>query len=118
MSGAQAPAAAAWPLDLAFSASARSLAISFDDGARFDIPFELLRVESPSAEVQGHSAAARQLVRGKEQVGVTGAEPVGRYAVRITFDDGHSSGLYTWDWLYRLGRDRDALLADYRARLG
>lgn len=107
----------AWPHDLAFSASQRTLTVSFDDGARFDIPYELLRVESPSAEVQGHSAAAKQLVRGKEQVGVTGAEPVGRYAVRITFDDGHASGIFTWDWLYRLGRDRDALLADYRARL-
>ena len=120
MSGVETPAAApaaAWPLDLAFSASARSLAIRFDDGAAFDIPYELLRVESPSAEVQGHSAAARQLVRGKELVGVSGAEPVGRYAVRILFDDGHASGIFTWDWLYRLGRDRDALLTDYRARL-
>lgn len=121
MSTTAAPAAAgagtAWPVDLAFSASARSLAIRFDDGAAFDIPYELLRIESPSAEVQGHSAAAKQLVRGKAHVGVTGAEPVGRYAVRITFDDGHSSGIYTWDWLYRLGRDRDALLADYRTRL-
>lgn len=117
MSATAAPGSPAWPTDLAFSAAARSLSIQFDDGARFEIPYELLRVESPSAEVQGHSAAAKQLVRGKEQVGVTGAEPVGRYAVRIIFDDGHSSGIYTWDWLYRLGRDCDALLAAYRARL-
>ena len=107
--------AAAWPVDLAFSASTSTLTIAFDDGATFDIPYELLRVESPSAEVQGHSAAQKRIVRGKADVRVTRAEPVGRYAVRLVFDDGHDSGIYTWDWLHRLGRDRDALMAAHRA---
>lgn len=105
-----------WPVSLEFRAGARQLAIAFDDGAAYEIPFELLRIESPSAEVQGHSAAHKQIVRGKERVLVTAAEPVGRYAVRLIFDDGHNSGLYTWDWLARLGRDRDTLMAEHRAR--
>jgi DUF971 family protein len=107
-----------WPVELEFRDAARLLAIRFDDGRAFDIPFELLRVESPSAEVQGHSAAQRKVVRGKENVRVTAAEPIGRYAVRLIFDDGHDSGLFTWDWLHRLGRDRDALMAEHRARGG
>ncbi|MCU0881699.1 MAG: gamma-butyrobetaine hydroxylase-like domain-containing protein [Hyphomonadaceae bacterium] len=92
-----------WPLELVFQRSARVLDVTFDDGARFAIPFELLRVESPSAEVQGHSAAQKITLTGKERVGVLRTEPVGRYAVRIIFDDGHNSGLYTWPWIYRLG---------------
>jgi DUF971 family protein len=106
-----------WPTDLAFDRSARALTVSFDDGVPLSIPFELLRIESPSAEVQGHSAAQKKLVRGKQDVGVVAAEPVGRYAVRIVFDDGHDSGLFTWDWLRRLGEEQDALLAAYRSRL-
>lgn len=93
------------------------LAVNFDDGASFEISFELLRIESPSAEVQGHSAAQKQLIRGKEGVSILRAEPIGRYAVRLVFDDGHNSGLYTWDWLYRLGRDQEMLMRDYRALL-
>jgi DUF971 family protein len=104
----------AWPLKLTVKRDARVLTVAFDDGATFDISFELLRVESPSAEVQGHSAAQKQIVRGKSDVIILRAEPVGRYAVRLIFDDGHNSGLYTWDLLYRLGRDHDALMADYR----
>lgn len=106
-----------WPVELIFKRGDRQLDVSFDDGARFEIPYELLRVESPSAEVQGHSAGQKQIVRGKADVGVTRTEPVGRYGVRIMFDDGHGSGLFTWGWLYRLGRDRDTLLAAYRAQL-
>jgi DUF971 family protein len=104
-----------WPLDIAVRKSARVLTIKFDDGAGFNIPFELLRVESPSAQVQGHSAAEKKLVKGKENVSIIRVEPVGRYAVKLVFDDGHDSGLYTWDWLYRLGRDQNALMSAYRA---
>ena len=79
------------------------MAAAFDDGKRYSIPFETLRVESPSAEVQGHGPGEKRLVTGKENVLVTDAEPVGRYAVRLVFDDGHDSGLFTWDYLYALG---------------
>lgn len=92
-----------WPEELRFSGSDKALHIAFDDGARMSIPFETLRVESPSAEVQGHGPGEKRIVTGKENVQVTGAEPVGRYAVRLVFDDGHDSGLFTWDYLYALG---------------
>ncbi|HWA22674.1 MAG TPA: gamma-butyrobetaine hydroxylase-like domain-containing protein [Caulobacterales bacterium] len=102
-----------WPSDLTFNRAAKSLHIAFDDGAVFDIPFELLRVFSPSAEVRGHRESERKLVEGKTDVGVTRAEPVGRYAVRIVFDDGHDSGLYSWALLYELGRDREKKTNEY-----
>lgn len=92
-----------WPTELTFQRGARALAIAFDDGARFEIPFELLRVESPSAEVQGHGGR-KIVVTGKANVGVNDALPVGRYAVRLVFDDGHETGIYSWDYLYELGR--------------
>jgi DUF971 family protein len=95
-----------WPTDLSFDRAGKLLRIGFDDEARFEIPFELLRVESPSAENKGHGGASKPPpVTGKANVGVVRAEPVGRYAVRIVFDDGHDSGLYTWDLLYELGRE-------------
>jgi DUF971 family protein len=106
-----------WPTSLDFHAGERLLRARFDDGCVFDIAYELLRVESPSAQVQGHGPGQKQAVAGKETVGIVRADPVGRYAVRLVFDDGHDTGLYTWDWLYRLGRDRDALLAAHRARV-
>jgi DUF971 family protein len=94
-----------WPTDLVFHRASHSLRIAFDDGAKFEIPYELLRVESPSAENKGHGGAtAPPPVTGKANVGVARAEPVGRYAVRIVFDDGHDTGLYSWDLLYDLGR--------------
>lgn len=105
---------AAWPLDLVFDRTKKNLHIAFEDGAMFDIPFELLRVESPSAEVQGHAPSQKVVVAGKADVGITKAEPVGRYAVRIFFDDGHNSGLFTWAYLRRLGAEKDALLKAYR----
>jgi DUF971 family protein len=108
-------AAAIWPSELVLKRREKLLDITFDTGTAFQIPFELLRIESPSAQVQGHSAAQKTLVLGKANVMVIRAEPVGRYAVRLVFDDGHDSGIYTWDWLYRLGRDQDALMAAYRA---
>jgi DUF971 family protein len=93
-----------WPVELAFRRDARQLHIVFDDGATADIPFETLRVESPSAEVQGHGPGEKRVVRGKEGVGVREAHPVGRYAVRIVFDDGHDTGIYSWDYLRKLAR--------------
>jgi DUF971 family protein len=108
----------AWPHELVVKRGARLLVVSFDDGARFDIAHELLRVESPSAQVQGHSASQKNIVVGKSNVAIVGMEPVGRYGVRIVFDDGHDSGLFTWDWLYRLGRDQEALMAAYRGAVG
>lgn len=106
----------AWPTELVVKRADKVLIASFDDGARFEIACELLRIESPSAQVQGHSASQKQLVTGKADVGIVRMEPVGRYGVRIVFDDGHDSGLFTWDWLYRLGRDQDALMTAYRAQ--
>ncbi len=106
--------AKAWPSDLAFDRESQCLRIAFDDGAAFAIPFELLRVESPSAEVQGHGGR-KVIVRDKAQVGVTDALPVGRYAVRIVFDDGHETGIYSWAYLRKLGEEQDILLAAYRA---
>ena len=92
-----------WPTSLTFSRSAKALEVAFDDGAAFAIPFETLRVESPSAEVQGPGPGEKKTITGKQDVLVTAAEPVGRYAVRLTFDDGHDSGIFTWDYLYALG---------------
>lgn len=109
-------AIAPWPIDLAFDQAQRVLHIRFDDGAAFAIPFELLRVESPSAEVQGHGGR-KTLVRDKADVNVTQALPVGRYAVRIVFDDGHETGLYSWAYLRRLGEEQESLMAAYRAAL-
>jgi DUF971 family protein len=109
-----------WPKDLSFEREARVLKISFDDGAAFEIPFELLRVESPSAEARGHGAAGdpdRPLILGKGLVNVVEAKPVGRYGVRIVFDDGHDTGLYSWDFLYELGRDAAVRFEHYRARV-
>ena len=106
-----------WPTKLAFKRGTKTLDIAFEGGEAFAIPFELLRVESPSAEVQGHHASQKQLVRGKENVLITEAEPVGRYAVRLIFDDGHSSGIFSWDYLYELGENADEMLAAYRAQL-
>jgi DUF971 family protein len=102
--------------DLEFMQTSRALRVTFADGARFDIPYELLRVETPSAEVRGHGGTS-MLVLGKENVGVTAANPVGRYAVRIVFNDGHATGLYPWALLRRFGEEKDALLAAYRARV-
>lgn len=95
----------AWPLDIAYDAAAKILKVSFDDGKVFDLPAEYLRVESPSAEVQGHHPLERQFVPGCKHVGITAIEPVGNYAVRLTFDDRHDTGLYSWALLHELGRE-------------
>ncbi|MGF1455868.1 MAG: gamma-butyrobetaine hydroxylase-like domain-containing protein [Alphaproteobacteria bacterium] len=113
----RAASAAPWPVALRYSRGRRVLSVTFDNETAFEIPAELLRVESPSAEVQGHGPGERQLVTGKTGVTITAIEPVGLYAVRLCFDDGHDTGFYTWETLHRLGRDRDALIAAYEARL-
>ena len=105
------------PTRLRFSSDARRLAMDLDGGETLEVPYELLRVESPSAEVQGHGGDRKALVAGKRAVQVTAAEPVGNYAVRLIFDDGHDTGLFTWDYLARLSREQEALLAAYEARL-
>lgn len=106
-----------WPTDLVFDREARALMIAFDDGETFEIPFELLRVESPSAENKGHGGNVPPPVTGKANVNVVKADAVGRYAVRISFDDGHDTGLYSWDLLYDLGREKEEKLRVYRETL-
>ena len=81
--------------------------MAFDDGARFSLPAEYLRVESPSAEVQGHGPGQRQVVAGRRHVGIIGIEPVGNYAVRLLFDDLHDTGIYSWEYLHEIGRERE-----------
>ncbi|PZP27781.1 MAG: hypothetical protein DI603_20875 [Roseateles depolymerans] len=105
------------PTEITVHQQSRALEIAFDDGARFRIPFELMRVYSPSAEVMGHGPGQEVLQTGKRDVLVTDLEPVGYYAVKPVFSDGHDSGLFAWDYLYRLGRDQAELWADYEARL-
>ena len=106
-----------WPLELRYRRETRTLEVDFDDGRTVALPAELLRVESPSAEVRGHGASQKQIVPGKRGVGVSRIEPVGNYAARIVFDDGHDTGLYSWDLLYDLGRDKDEKLRIYRDTL-
>lgn len=110
-------AAAPWPTELRYVKEARRLEIDFDDGVTLAVPAELLRVESPSAEVRGHGASQRQIVPGKKGVAIQRIEPVGNYAARIVFDDGHDSGLYTWRYLRELGETQDALMAAYEKAL-
>ena len=101
------------PTEIRIRKKSRVLAISFDDGASFELPFEYLRVSSPSAEVRGHGPGQEVLQTGKENVEISGLAPMGHYALRIIFDDGHDTGLYTWDNLHRLGREYDVLWAAY-----
>lgn len=91
------------PIEIRYEKASRVLTVSFDDGAVFALPAEYLRVESPSAEVQGHGPSQKQTVSGKRQVGITAIEPVGQYAVRLVFDDGHDSGIYSWEYLHEAG---------------
>lgn len=106
-----------WPRELRLSRDRRTLAIAFEDGSAFDLPAEYLRVFSPSAEVQGHSPAERKLVSGKREVAIAGIEPVGNYAVKLLFDDGHSTGIYGWGYLHKLGADMAENWAGYLAEL-
>jgi DUF971 family protein len=104
------------PLDLRLRTLSRVLEIRFEDGAEYALPFEYLRVFSPSAELRGHGAGEPLLVTGKEAVGIVEVEPAGNYAVKLRFDDGHDTGLYTWPFLYELGRDHDKNWARYLER--
>ncbi len=101
------------PSEIRVRRASRSIEVDFEDGSRFSLPAELLRVLSPSAEVQGHSPAERKVVAGKRNVGLTSVEPIGHYAVRILFDDGHNTGIYTWDYLYELGQEQEQRWATY-----
>ena len=106
-----------WPVEIRLDTAARALEIDYDDGASFTLAAELLRVESPSAEVQGHGPSQKVLIAGRRYVGIMELEPVGNYAVRIKFDDLHSTGIFSWDYLYDLGRRQDELWAAYLAAL-
>lgn len=110
-------AGAPTPESLTVHEKSRVLEVVFSDGAAFRIPFELMRVYSPSAEVQGHGPGQEVLQTGKREVAIVAMEPVGNYAVKPLFSDGHESGLYTWDYLYQLGATQDQLWADYLNRL-
>lgn len=106
-----------WPTELRLAKDRRSLHVTFDDGARFALPAELLRVESPSAEVQGHHPSQKTIVAGKAAVEILKVEPVGHYAVKLTFDDMHDTGLYAWDYLRELGERGTEKMAAYEAAL-
>lgn len=101
------------PTEIRLDRAERVLHVSFDDGTRYALPAEYLRVESPSAEVQGHTPSQKQLVAGRRHVGIIGIEPVGHYAVRLVFDDLHDSGIFSWDYLRELGREHDLKWAAY-----
>jgi DUF971 family protein len=105
------------PQSITVHSQSKVLEVSFSDGAEFRIPFELMRVYSPSAEVAGHGPGQEVLQTGKRDVELAGLEPVGNYAVQPAFSDGHDTGIFSWDYLYFLGSQQDQLWADYTARL-
>ena len=104
---------APWPSELRLSKDKRTLTVAFEGGERFALPAEYLRVKSPSAEVQGHSPDERKTVAGKKDVGILEVHPVGNYAVRLVFDDMHSTGIYSWDYFTELGRNQPQYWQDY-----
>ena len=106
-----------WPLELRLDKDKKTLTVAFDTGDNFALAAEYLRVESPSAEVQGHGAATKQIVPGKHAVRIEAIEPVGNYAVRLRFDDGHDTGLFSWDYLHELGSQHRQKWAAYLAAL-
>lgn len=105
------------PTDIRLHQLSRLLEVHFDDGATFRLPCEYLRVYSPSAEVRGHGPGQEVLQTGKEQVNIVGIAPVGQYAVKLSFSDGHDTGLYSWDYLYELGTNQQTLWQQYLDRL-
>lgn len=102
-----------WPKEIRYVSEDKHLEVGFDNGVRFSYPAELLRVESPSAEVQGHSASEKKIVAGRRHVGIMEIEPVGNYAIRIKFDDLHDTGLFSWQYLYQLGENQDEVWQAY-----
>jgi len=105
--------AAPWPVEIRLKTADKRLEVDFDDGRSFSYPAEFLRVESPSAEVQGHGPSQKTIVAGRRHVGIMEVEPVGNYAIRIRFDDLHDTGLYSWPYLHHLGEHQDALWQAY-----
>lgn len=105
-----------WPTEIRLGANGLELKLQFDNGEAVAMSAELLRVESPSAEVKGHGPGQEVLVLGKQNVRIQRIEPVGTYAVRLVFDDGHSTGIFTWAYLLKLGRGKNELLATYRSK--
>jgi DUF971 family protein len=105
------------PTEIRLNRAEHVLHVAFDDGARFALPAEYLRVESPSAEVQGHGPGQKTVVAGRRHVGIIAIEPVGNYAVRLTFDDLHDTGIFSWDYLYELGQQQELRWAAYLAAL-
>jgi DUF971 family protein len=106
-----------WPKELRLGKDRKTLTVAFEGGESFALPAEYLRVKSPSAEVQGHSPDERKTVPGKKNVAILAVEPVGNYAVRLTFDDMHSTGIFTWDYLRELGQNQPAYWRDYLEQL-
>jgi DUF971 family protein len=106
-----------WPVELRVDRAEKRLTVTFDNDERFTFPAEFLRVESPSAEVQGHGPGQKQILAGRRHVGIMDLEPVGNYAVRIKFDDLHSTGMYSWRYLYHLGRNQERLWDEYTRAL-
>jgi DUF971 family protein len=106
-----------WPTELRLREGGRTLAVAFDNGERYDLDAEYLRVESPSAEVQGHSPEQRRWIGGKKNVIIREISPVGNYAARIAFDDGHDTGIYSWETLRHLGMHRDEIWAHYLSNI-
>jgi DUF971 family protein len=106
-----------WPTELRLHKDRKTLAVAFDSGESFELPAEYLRVRSPSAEVQGHSPAERRTVAGKRDVQILEVQPIGNYAVRLVFDDMHSTGIFTWDYLFDLGRSREKYWSEYLGEL-
>lgn len=102
-----------WPTEIRVRRAERRLEVEYDDGVTVDLPAELMRVESPSAEVQGHHIAQKRIVPGKRDVGIAAVEPVGNYAVRVRFDDGHDTGIFTWSYLRQLFEQQERLWGDY-----
>ena len=106
-----------WPLEIRLKSKDKVIEIDFEDGLTFRLPAELLRVESPSAEVMGHAPDQKQIVAGRRHVGIIGVDPVGNYAIRIRFDDLHDTGIYSWSYLRELGERLDDLWQAYLAAL-
>ena len=106
-----------WPTQICLRKAEKILQVTFDDGKAFDLPAELLRVESPSAEVQGHVPDQKKTVHGRRRVGIMELEPVGNYAIRIKFDDLHDTGIYSWQYLYKLATEQDQLWSQYLQQL-
>ncbi|MBT5434798.1 MAG: DUF971 domain-containing protein [Alphaproteobacteria bacterium] len=106
-----------WPVEIRLKSAEKILEVDFDDDIKVALPAELLRVESPSAEVQGHGAGQKKTIPGRRHIGIMNIHPVGNYAIKIAFDDMHDTGIFSWNHLYELGRDQETIWQDYLDRL-